>query len=158
MCPLLTKRSEQLLASDENTLFTGYLCPRIRGNRMDTSIARFRSLARLLSRCAYGCSDSFFPLRTSPRRRLHRLVGVTARGGFFFPFFVTPSRSHPLLFLCLSPPRASSYPHVPSAAPSPATLSSRLLGSELVRIRPNRAVSSVGRERTSATRDAASSP
>lgn len=34
----------------------------------------------------------------------------------------------------------------------------RLLGSKLVRIRPNRAVSSVGRERTSATRDAASSP
>lgn len=79
----------------------------------------------------------------------HRLEGHVH--GFFL-FFVSPFCA----FVFLVSPL-----HRPTPSPSLPLLSvtlGRLLGSELVRIRPNRAVSSVGRERTSATRDAASSP
>jgi len=65
------------------------------------------------------------------------------------------------LSLARSPPFASSTTFSPLPHPPPLArkrLGRLALGSELVRIRPNRAVSSVGRERTSATRDAASSP
>lgn len=61
-------------------------------------------------------------------------------------------------FLHASPLHRRLSPFPPPSPPYLYNVRLRLLGSELVRIRPNRAVSSVGRERTSATRDAASSP
>jgi len=128
------------------TLFTGRLASscRYRGNRMNTSITRFRGSptdAPILSaRCALrliGRIDSWGPRADSSSLSSSLPIACSR------------------LFLSCFSRIVPTFPLVPPW--STATLG-RLLGSELVRIRPNRAVSSVERERTSATRDAASSP
>lgn len=81
--------------------------------------------------------------------RSHRLREERER------FFVVSLSLSPALRLLHRPNHLLSSSHPPPLARK--RLGRLALGSELVRIRPNRVVSSVGRERTSATRDAASS-